>query len=99
MPTLICDRAAIDKHLRSLRSLDNRTLEGAGREILDCLLDMHQVTVDPGPEDTWHDAGIPLRNTLSLFDEERRRGRVSEISIDPRHRVELRRRSSTSTTG
>jgi hypothetical protein len=34
--------------------------------------------------------GIPLRNTLSLLDDERRRRRVSEIRIDLDNRTQLR---------
>jgi len=49
--------------------------------MLDFILDMHEVTVEKGPGDLWHGARIPLRNTLCLFDEDRRRRRVSEIAI------------------
>lgn len=91
MGEVIQDRAEIDRHLRVLRHLDNRFLVGPAREVLDFILDMHQITVEEGSEDYWRGPGIPLRNTLSLLDNERRRQRVSEISIDANHRNRLLR--------
>lgn len=81
MREVIRDGVAIEHHLRSLRRLDNGILHGPGRVMLDFILDMHEVTVEKGPGDLWHGARIPLRNTLCLFDEDRRRRRVSEIAI------------------
>jgi hypothetical protein len=81
MAEVIRDRAMIENHLRALRQLDNRIFDGPGRVVFDFILDMHEITVEKGPEDLWYGAGIPLRNTLSLFDEDRRRRRISEICV------------------
>lgn len=82
MAEVISDPTAIEQHLRELRHLDKDIREGPARTVLDFILDMHQITVEPGPEDMWSDSEIPLRNTLSLLDSDRRRKRVSEIRID-----------------
>lgn len=79
MSEVIRDRAAIEHYMRFLRCLDNRIFDGPRRVALDSILDMHEVTVEEGPEDLWQGRGIPLRNTLCLFDG--RRHRVSEIAI------------------
>lgn len=83
MAAYIKDRAEIQKHLRTLRYYDNRAIAPRARQALDAILEMHQVTVDFGPTDYWGGAGIPLKTTLSLFDDEARRNRVSEIRIAP----------------
>jgi hypothetical protein len=82
MAEVINKPAAIEQHLRELRHLDKEVFDGPARTVVDFILGMHQITVEPGPEDTWCDSEIPLRGKLSLFDNDRRRQRVSEIRID-----------------
>jgi hypothetical protein len=82
MVEVISEPAAIEQHLRELRHLDKEIFDGPARTVVDFFLDMHQITVEPGPEDMWCDSEIPLRGKLSLFDSDRRRQRVSEIRID-----------------
>ena len=61
MSTVIRDPVAINRHLRSLRAFDRRTHDGPLRSVVDLILEMHQITVEAGTEDTWRDRAIPLR--------------------------------------
>lgn len=81
MEIVLESKPAIDQHLARLRRADQSVLVGADREWLDRILDLHQITVDPG-RDYWFGERIPLRYPLSLLDDDERRSRVSKLSFD-----------------
>jgi hypothetical protein len=87
MSTVIRDPVVIDCHLVSLRAIDRRTMTDHFARL--STSSSTCITIEAGAEDTWRDSAIPLRHVLSLFDDDRRRGRVSEISINPFHQIGL----------
>ena len=87
MEIVLENKPAIDRHLARLRRADESVFVGPGREWLDRILDLHQITVDQG-RDYWCGEQIPLRYPLSLLDDDERRSRVSKLSFDVSAAVE-----------
>jgi hypothetical protein len=77
MTPLVESRADVLPFLGSLRIYDKRHDGKVAQSLLTAL----SINVDPGPDDHWQGADIPLRHTLSLLDSKERAARVSSVNV------------------